>query len=154
MIKINIVRSITVYKRKFPSVYDNGMKKILLFLSIACLTSCVTTEKSHVREDSLLLTRKYVGQFVEYRQHVPEKIGEPYLIWIKTTMDSTYGKISAYGNKCNFKPGENLYIRRTEVAPGTISSFWEYHIESYEGKVSYRLSDYQYDRKNMIQNWF
>ena len=59
------------------------------------LASCASTKQSDVQEDSLILTRKYVGNFVEYRQHIPEKFGEPYLIWIKTTMDSTYGKISA-----------------------------------------------------------
>ena len=125
----------------------------LAFISIIILASCATTRKS-VQEDSLILTRKYVGNFVEYRQHIPEKLGEPYLIWIKTTMDSTYGKISAYSERCDFVKGDPLYIRRTMVSPGAISSYWEYRIESDNSDFFYRLSDFQHDRKNLINNWF
>lgn len=128
------------------------MKKGAIIL-IAFLTSCATTRQS-LKEDSLIITRKYVGNFIEYRQHIPERLGEPYLIWIKTTMDSTYGKISAYSERCDFKKGAPLYIRRTMVSPGAISSYWEYRIESDNSDIFYRLSEFQHDRKNLIQNWF
>lgn len=101
-----------------------------------------------------MLTRKYVGNFVEYRQHVPVKLGEPYLIWIKTTMDSTYGKISAYSDRCDFRKGDRLFIKRTLLSPGTISSYWIYQIESDDNSIFYRLSDFQHDRKNLINSWF
>jgi hypothetical protein len=130
------------------------MKRFLIFIAVIALASCATTQKSSVKEDSLMLTRKYVGNFVEYRQHIPEKFGEPYLIWIKTTMDSTYGKISAYAERCDFHMGDRLYIKRTQLSPGPISSYWEYQIESDDNPVYYRLSEFQHDRKNLIQTWF
>lgn len=128
------------------------MKKAV-FICLVILSSCASTKQA-VQEDSLIITRKYVGNFIEYRQHVPEKLGEPYLLWIKTTMDSTYGKISAYGERCDFQKGEKLYIKRTMLSPGTISSYWEYKIESDDSGINYRLSEFQHDRKNLIRNWF
>jgi hypothetical protein len=129
------------------------MKKFI-FISLAFIVSCATTQKSSVQEDSLMLTRKYVGNFVEYRQHIPEKLGEPYLIFIKTTLDSAYGKITAYGERCDFRKGDRLYLKRTQLSPNPITTYWEYRIESDDNPVYYRLSEYQSDRKNLIKNWF
>jgi hypothetical protein len=58
------------------------MKKLAYITGLALLVSCATSKQASVKEDTMMLTRKYVGNFVEYRQHVPEKFGEPYLIWI------------------------------------------------------------------------
>ncbi len=129
------------------------MKRILIF-SLVILASCATTKQSSVKEDSLMLTRKYVGDFVDYRQYIPEKLGDPYLIWIKTTMDSTYGKITAYSERCDFKKGDRLYIKRIALSPGLVTTYYEYRIESEDNPSFYRLSDYQHDRKNLIQSWF
>jgi len=98
------------------------MKKLIYFILPVILASCATTKQPAVKEDTMVLTRKYVGNFIEYRQHVPEKFGEPYLIWIKTTMDSTYGKISAYGERCDYMKGDRLYIRRIQLSPGPVST--------------------------------
>ena len=128
-----------------------------LFLSLIMLitaVSCATTNKSGVVEDQLLLTRKYVGDFVDYRYTGPEKFGDPHIIWIKTTMDSTFGKISAYGQKCEFKQGERLYIRRTYFSPGSAFGYWIYQIESDDSKAFYRLSEYQYQSQVLVQSWF
>lgn len=129
------------------------MKRVL-FIGFILLTACATTKQSSMEEDSILITRKYVGNFVEYRQHIPEKLGEPYLIWIKTTMDSTLGKISAYGERCDFQKGDRLYIKRILLSPGVLSSYWEYQIESDDSQFTYRLSEFQHDRKNLINTWF
>jgi len=129
------------------------MKRILFF-SLVILSSCAPSKQTSVQEDSLVLTRKYVGNFVEYRQYIPEKIGDPYLIWIKTTMDSTYGKISAYSERCDFKKGDRLYIKRIQFSPGIVSTYYEYRIESDDNPNFYRLSDYQHDRGNLSQTWF
>jgi len=131
----------------------NYMKRAW-YIILLLLASCASTKQSGVQEDSLILTRKYVGNFVEYRQHIPEKFGEPYLIWIKTTMDSTYGKISAYSERCDFKEGDRLYIKRIQLSPGPVSTYWEYQIESDDNSLSYKLSEFQHDRKNLIRNWF
>jgi hypothetical protein len=69
-------------------------------------------------------------------------------------MDSTYGKISAFGERCDFKKGDRLYIKRTQLSPGPLSTYWEYQIESDDNSVSYKLSDFQHDRKNLISTWF
>jgi len=129
------------------------MKKAL-FVILALLASCATTHKSAVKEDSLMVTRKYVGNYIDYRQYIPEKFGQPYLIFIKTSLDSTIGKITAYGEGCNFKKGDRLYLKRTLLSPGTISTYWEYQIESDDNPVFYRLSEFQNDRKNLIKDWF
>ena len=131
----------------------NDMKRAW-YIILLLLASCASTKQSGVQEDSLIITRKYVGNFVEYRQHIPEKFGEPFLIWIKTTMDSTYGKISAYSERCDFKPGDRLYIKRIQLSPGPVSTYWEYQIESDDNSLSYKLSEFQHDRKNLIRNWF
>ncbi len=130
------------------------MKRALFLVGLFLLSSCASVKQSGSEEDLLFLTRKYVGNFVEYRQHIPEKLGQPYLIWIKTTMDSTYGKISAFGERCDFKPGDRLYIKRNQVSPGPISTYWEYQIESDDKQVVYKLSEFQHDRKNLIGTWF
>jgi hypothetical protein len=136
------------------SVINMKDMKRAVYICLLLLASCASTKQSGVKEDSLILTRKYVGNFVEYRQHIPEKFGEPYLIWIKTTMDSTYGKISAYAERCDFKMGDRLYIKRIQLSPGPVSTYWEYQIESDDNSIIYKLSEFQHDRKNLIQNWF
>lgn len=130
------------------------MKKLIYPIFLVILASCATTKQPAVKEDTMVLTRKYVGNFIEYRQHVPEKFGEPYLIWIKTTMDSTYGKISAYGERCDYMKGDRLYIRRIQLSPGPVSTYWEYRIESDDNPLTYRLSEFQHDRKSLISSWF
>lgn len=128
--------------------------KRAFYLCLLILASCATTKHPGVRENSLMVTRKYVGNFVDYRQYIPEKLGQPYLIFIKTTMDSTYGKISALADRCDFKKGDRLYIKRIMLSPGPLSTYWEYQVESDNNPVIYKLSEFQHDRKNLIQNWF
>ncbi len=130
------------------------MRKLIYLILLVIVASCATSKQPGVKEDTMVLTRKYVGNFVEYRQHVPEKLGEPYLIWIKTTMDSTYGKISAYGERCDYSKGDRLYIRRIQLSPGPVSTYWEYRIESDDNTITYRLSEFQHDRKSLISSWF
>lgn len=129
------------------------MKRFLI-IGLTILASCASSKQSSLKEDSLVVTRKYVGNFIEYRQYIPEKLGDPKLIWIKTTMDSTYGKISAYSERCDFNKGDRLYIKKIRLSPGMISTYYEYQIESDDNPSFYRLSDYQHDRKNLIQTWF
>jgi hypothetical protein len=104
-------------------------------------------------EDKLFISRKYIGKFLDYRQTGPKDENGPNIIWIKTTMESTYGKISAYGKKCQFSAGNNLYIRRSYYSPGLISGYWFYQIEN-DNNIYYRLSDFQYDRKVKVESFF
>lgn len=106
--------------------------------------SCATVDESGLlAEDDLLVTRKYVGNFVDYGFTGPGDFGWPNTIWIKTTQDSVYGKISAYSHKCDFVNGEKLYIRKAYQIPG-INSYWIYQIENDKSdKVWYKLSEFQ-----------
>lgn len=127
------------------------MKKLLFILLLFLVMSCVTVKE--VQEDQLILSRKYVGNFIEFRQTGPRDGNGPNIIWIKTSMENRYGKISAYGKKCDFSPGERLYLKRTLYTPGMVSAYWEYYIEN-DSTLSYKATEYQHDNKAHIETWF
>lgn len=131
------------------------MKNILFLLLVGLVISCSTTKNasSPIEEDKIFLTRKYVGKFVDYRYSEPELVGLPNIIWIKTSLDTIYGKISAYGKKCEFSVGDRLYLRRIYYSPAGSFGYWEYQIEN-NSSVFYKLSDYQYDKKVVVDDWF
>jgi hypothetical protein len=131
------------------------MKKLLILILIATISSCTAMKKfsSVPEEEELYITRKYVGVFVEYRHTGPEDLNGPNIIWIKTSLESIYGKISAQGKKCEFREGDRLYLRRTFYNPGVVSGYWIYHIEN-DSSVSYRATEFQHDRQVLIDTWF
>ncbi len=104
-------------------------------------------------EDEFLITRKYVGEYMDYRHTGPSTSDGPNLIWIKTTLDKTFGKLSAYGKSCDFKQGDKLYLRRIFYSPGDVSGYWVYHIEN-DSSAYYRLSEFQYDKKVFVESLF
>jgi hypothetical protein len=131
------------------------MKNILATILLVLISvSCVTTKQALIREDRLIQTRKYVGIFLDYRHTEPQRFGDPHLIWIKTTLESSFGKISAYSRDCRFTEGERLFIRRVYYSPGGITGYWVYQIESSDESVNYRLSEFQYDRKALVQSLY
>jgi hypothetical protein len=131
------------------------MKKIAGYILLVLLTvSCSSVGKLSSQKEDLVVTRKYIGNFIEFRQTPPPRFGDPNLIWIKTTMEDTYGRISAYSKECGFKPGDRLYIRKIYMMPGGISGYWEYKIESDDQTVSYRMTEFQNDRKVSVTTWF
>jgi hypothetical protein len=106
-----------------------------------------------VIEDEFLVTRKYVGDYLDYRHTGPSTSDGPNLIWIKTTLDKTFGKLSAYGKTCDFKKGDKLYIRRVYYSPGDVSGYWVYQVENNSSQF-YRLSEFQYDKKVFVESLF
>jgi hypothetical protein len=131
------------------------MKKIMVIILLILLSvSCVTTKRSSFPEGELIQSRKYVGDFIEYRQSESKRFGDPNLIWIKTTMEDTYGRMSAYSKECKFSVGDRLYIRRVFLMPGGINGYWIFQIESSDELIKYKLSEYQYDKKRSIESWF
>ncbi len=104
-------------------------------------------------ENDLFIIRKYIGHFIDYRHTGPETYGGPNIIWIKTSMDKMYGKISAYGKKCDFSVGDNLYLKRTYYSPGGVGGYWVYQIEN-DSSVYYRCTNFQHDKKVMVETWF
>ena len=131
------------------------MKRALLIILVMLAASCSSLRKStsSIAEDDLLITRIYVGDFIEYRHTGPENYEGPNIIWIKTSMEDQYGKISAYGKKCDFAAGDRLYLRRMFYSPGIVSGYWVYVIEN-DASVSYRATDLQHDREVFIKDWF
>lgn len=124
---------------------------MLVVVATAC--SPLKKNSSAVPEDDLVITRKYVGDFIEYRHTGPENYEGPNIIWVKTSLESLYGKISAYGKKCDFSPGDRLYLRRVFYSPGIVSGYWVYIIEN-DSSTSYRATDLQHDREVYVRTWF
>ncbi len=114
--------------------------------------SCSLTKQAVVNEDEMFITRKYVGDFMEYSCKPPDRFGDPYLIWIKTTLEETYGRIGAYSKICKFHSGERLYICKKYINRGGIWGDWIYQIESDTDKTSYILSQFQYGEKILDQS--
>jgi hypothetical protein len=131
------------------------MKKSMVLILLVLTVSCGSLRKSSLplEEDELLITRRYVGEFIEHRQTGPENYDGPNMIWVKTSMEDVYGKISAYGRKCEFVEGDRLYIRRTFFSPGIVAGYWVYTLEN-DASVSYRATDMQHDKAVYIKTWF
>jgi hypothetical protein len=104
-------------------------------------------------ENELFIIRKFVGSYLDYRYTGPETYGGPNIIWIKTSMDKTYGKFSAYGRKCDFSVGDNLYLKRSYYNPGVVTGYWIYQIEN-DSSIFYRLTDFQHDKEVMVETLF
>ena len=137
------------------NLHGISMKKVILFTSVCFfIMSCSVTKISMVQEDQMFLTRRYAGNYIGYAYTNPDKFGNPHLIWIKTTMESTYGEISAYSRNCRFQPGERLYIRRIYSRSGDVFGSWIYQIESDINDTSYTLSQFQYENKILVQSLF
>jgi hypothetical protein len=73
---------------------------------------------------------------------------------ITTTLDSLYGKISAYSKKCDFQQGERLYIRRVYQSSDVFGS-WIYRIENDSPvRVSYQVGEFRNGNRVLSQNWY
>jgi hypothetical protein len=130
------------------------MKKLLFFILIIIVVSCSIqkTSTTLLGEDELFITRKYVGSYLDYRHTGSEDFAGPNVIWIKTTMDSTYGKIAAYGKKCDFSVGDRLYLKRVYATPG-VMGYWTYQIEN-DSLVFYEVMKFQSDKDYLIEELF
>jgi hypothetical protein len=106
-----------------------------------------------VIEEQFLMTRKYVGEFLDFRHTGSDHTNGPNIVWIKTSLDKTYGKFSVYSKKCDFKKGDKLYLRRIYYSPGDVTGYWVYQIEN-NASVFYRLTDLQYDKKVYVETLF
>jgi len=130
------------------------MKRILFLILISLLISCTSEKKSysHLRNNDLSVTRRYIGNFLDFRHTGPEVFGGAHLIWIRTTQFNSYGKISAYGKDCKFEPGEKIYLKRMYSTPGPYGN-WEYQIEN-DSSFVYRVSNYRYENNVLVMATF
>jgi hypothetical protein len=145
-----IIRRIREFLLKNETDKQNipTMKKIGFILLMLSGISCVTTERSGLLpQDELVITRKYVGNFVSYTNTSSSGLAAPHILLVKTSQDSIYGEISICSRRCKFEPGERLYIRRG-YQPNGRTGYWIYQIENEkENKIWYRLSDFEYGLK-------
>jgi hypothetical protein len=130
------------------------MKNLALLALASIIISCSTTRRysSNLKEDELINSRKYIGNFIDYCHTDPGTFCGTHLIWIKTTLFNTYGKISAYGSNCNFSPGDKVYLRRLYATPEKQGN-WVYQIEN-DSSVYYRVSDFRYENNVLVQASF
>jgi hypothetical protein len=121
------------------------MKKLLLLVFIGIMISCTTVKKSSslYKEDQFFITRRYIGNFIGYYHTGPQIVAGYDLIWIKTTIYNTYGKISAYGKTCDFSVGDKIYLKPISSIPGNFGN-WVYQIEN-DSAVNYRVSEFRYE---------
>lgn len=134
---------------------ETKMSRLFFLLLTVVVISCSPANKfsTLLGENEIFVTRKYIGEFMDFRHTGPDSYDGPNLIWIKTSMEKSYGKISAYSKKCEFSVGDRLYIKRAYYTPGGVSGYWVYQIEN-DSSVYYRASDFQYDKKVLVQSWF
>jgi hypothetical protein len=104
-------------------------------------------------ESQPVTTRRFAGVFIDYRATVTDDLPKVEVIWIKTSMESRYGKICALGRKCEFSKGDRLYLTKKFFSPGMVGGRWEYYIEN-DSSVIYQLVEYQSDKKVMSESWF
>jgi hypothetical protein len=123
-----------------------------LFLGLlGIIISCSTAKESSLllQEDQFYTTRKYIGNFIDYYHTGPEIVGGIDLIWIRTTMYSTYGKISAYSKTCDFSVGDKVYLKPTSSTPGKFG-YWEYQIEN-DSLVNYKVSEFRFENNIFVR---
>lgn len=130
------------------------LTRLLIPALLIVIASCSTANRTATDpdEDKLYVTRMYIGNYEDFRHTAPARLGDPHLIWIKTSADTTFGKISAYSKDCEFDEGDRLYLRRKYVTPG-VFGYWMYQIEN-DSSVFYRVCEYQNDRKVLVQSWY
>lgn len=121
------------------------MKKFLILILFILAVSCSTTKNTStlVQEEQLIISRRYIGNFIGYSHTGPQVIGGKDLIWIKTTVYSTFGKISAFGKSCDFKTGDKIYLKPTNATTWKFDD-WEYKIEN-DSSVAYKVSDFRFE---------
>lgn len=130
------------------------MKAIIVLVALLLCSCVILKEPGLLLEDELFRTRRYVGQFVTFAHDKPQGFGSPHLIWIRTDLKSKFGDIVAYSRRCEFVPGERIYIRRIWYSPSVTSGYWMYQIEGELSQKHYRLRQFQLDNKILVQSWF
>lgn len=125
---------------------------LLIFVS-GCGIFNRTESSGSGDESELVTTRRFAGLFIDYRTTITDELPKVEVIWVKTTMESRYGKICAMGKKCEFSKGDRLYLTKKFFSPGMVGGRWEYFIEN-DFSVIYQLAEYQSDTKVLSESWF
>jgi hypothetical protein len=124
---------------------------LLLFFSILTIScSRFTRNSSSINEDELYITRRYIGDFIDFKKSSPESFGDPSVVWIKTTRD--YSNLSVFSKRCEFTIGDKLFLRR-KYAISDGFGYWFYQIEN-DSSVFYPVKEFTDDDKILVQRWF
>jgi len=128
------------------------MKKLLFLVLAGIIICCSTTRKSSslLQEEQFVISRKYIGNFIDYYHTGPEIVGGKDLVWIKTTVYNSYGKISVYGRTCSFSIGDKIYMKPVYTTPGNFG-YWEYQVEN-DSSINYRVSEYRFENNVFTRN--
>ncbi len=127
--------------------------KIFILLLIAGTgVSCSMNKKSalFLKEDTLIQTKKYIGDYIDHCGTETDVYGDVNIIWIKTTVYNEYGQLSAYTRDCGFSPGDRLYLKSIFHSNGSFGN-WEHRIEN-DASVSYKVSECLYENRILVQN--
>ena len=130
------------------------MKNILIVFVLMILVGCSTSKP--MTESTLVISRKYVGNFIDYRVTEGEGLLDFDIFWIKTTLEEEYGKIAVYGKKkMEFEVNDRLYVRRTYYQHSAMNH-WVYHLESSDQKTFYVIYGINTagDRSSAIEKLF
>ena len=136
--------------------YTSGRTIVVIVLLL--LSGCASTRFGSQKEDVMMVTRRYVGDFMESRNSDHYSYFAPDVIWIKTTMDGHYGKIGVYSkafNPVKYTEGDRLYVRRINYThPG--SEYEVVVLESSDENISYTVygTNKNPDRKKAIDALF
>jgi hypothetical protein len=124
------------------------MRKLWFLTFIIIFLSCSITKRSSSLqpEEQISLTRRYIGNFIDYYHTDPKVVGGKDIIWIKTTVYNSFGKISAYGQKCDFSVGDKIYLKSISSSPDKYGN-WVFQIEN-DYTVSYRVSEYRFENNS------
>jgi len=120
-----------------------------LLVCILILSSCASSRPPLLPEDELVLTRQYVGNFVEYKD-IPQKWSYVNTMRIRTSTQTTQVLV-VYGSKCEFKEGEQLYLKR-DYTTREIWGDWEYNLENDNG-TRYKICQFDFKDKILVQLW-
>lgn len=143
---------IIVCRKPYIGNNEADMRKLILLAMMGAVISCSSSSKSAslLNEEELYVSRKYIGDFIDYSFTGSQLTGGPDLIWIRTSVYTTFGTISAYGKICNFSCGDRIYLRPLRDTPGNFGH-WEYLIEN-DHSVSYTVSDFKYENNAFVRS--
>ena len=111
------------------------VKWTVVLSSIIFIASCSAIKP--IPEDTMIITRKYVGTYLDYRRTLGEGVLDPDIFWIKTSLEEEFGKIGVYAKgEMSLSLNDRLYLRRTHYHHPAMSS-WVYHLESGDQQVFY-----------------
>ncbi len=130
---------------------DSDMKRILFLIFICLFISCTAEKKSysHLRNNELSVTRRYIGNFLDYSHTGPEVFGGFILSGSGQLSLTHMGKFRHMVKTANSIPGDKIYLKRMYSTPGPYGN-WEYQIEN-DSSVVYRMSNYRYENNVLVQ---